>query len=80
MGLLHTKLQLFKNIDFGSHASQGHKTWKRKLAIILVTVRDRAKRSKFSNPVVLLPTKLQLLKILSSGPHDLANVNWPLSR
>ena len=55
MGLLTTKFQLLKIPR------------KRKLAIMSETVRDRAKRSQFSNPVGLLHTKLQLLKISILG-------------
>ena len=40
------------------------KFWMETTCLISETVRDRAKRSKFSNPVDLLPMKLQLLKIL----------------
>ena len=81
MGLLPTKLQLLKISILGHMTSE-----KGKLAIISEIVRDRAKRSKFSNHMGLLPTKLQLLKILIFGSHDpsrshdLGNVNWTLSR
>ena len=62
------EITTFENLDFGSHdPTRSHDLIHINYPLTSETVRIRVKLSKFSNPLGLIPTKLQLLKISILG-------------